>query len=148
MKRGGIARHDLVINSEIRKLFQALQAEEIRATKECVKDIENLVRVDVKKFAVQFFRDFTRFDFEQHNRFEKLTLNKKQKERIEGKILWRYEYRNNMNFRCIFILKEDYNIKNPILLCAFVEDGDKRRGINSYPSNIERAIRLIRKYEL
>lgn len=138
------------INGNIVRLFQYLQVENIRATNECVKDVQNLVKNDITKFARNFYDDFTRRIFGKYNRFEQLKLNQnqKQKEKINGRALWRYEYRNNMNFRCIFIIQRENNTDNPILLCAFTEDGDKKKGKNSYNVNIERAIELIKKYGL
>lgn len=59
--------------------------------------------------------------------------------------MWRYEYRNTSNLRCIFILETDNNNSNPILICAFNEDGDKGKGENSYEHNIKRAMEIIRK---
>ena len=125
--------------------MQYLQNEGIRVTKDFVKDIQRLIQTDVETFASQFFKDFARKDFENYNRFEKLKLTKQQKARIEGKILWRYEYRNTSNFRCIFIVEKAHNGNSPILLCAFNEDGEKKRGNNSYDHNIKRAIDIIQK---
>ena len=76
---------------------------------------------------------------------EKLTLTKKQKIAIEGSILWRYEYRNTSNLKCIFIVKKENNSDIPILLCAFNEDETKKKGNDSYAYNIERAIEIIKR---
>lgn len=135
-------------NNQILKLLQYLQNEGIMATNDFVRDIQKLIRTDIEKFALQFFRDFSRKNFERYNRFEKLTLTKKQKEEIGGIILWRYEYRNTSNFRCIFILQKEQNSNIPILICAFNEDGEKRNGANSYNHNIERAINIIKSISL
>ena len=131
--------------NEILRLLQYLQREGIRATNDFVKDIQRLVQTDVETFASQFFSDFARKDFENYNRFEKLKLTKQQKAMIDGNILWRYEYRNTSNFRCIFIVEKAHNDSNPILLCAFNENGGKKKGNNSYAHNIKRAIDIIRK---
>ena len=130
---------------EILKLLQYLQNEGIRVTNDFVKDIQRLIQTDVETFASQLFKDFSRKDFENYNRFEKLKLTKQQKSMIDGNILWRYEYRNTSNFRCIFILEKSHNNNTPILLCAFNEDGGKKKGNNSYDHNIKRAIHIIKK---
>lgn len=133
-------------NDEILRLLQYLQNEGIRVTKEFVKDIQKLIQTDIADFASQFFKDFARKDFENYNRFEKLKLTKQQRLDIQGNILWRYEYRNTSNFRCIFIVEKEKNTNNPILLCAFNENGGKKQGENSYNHNITRAIDIIKKY--
>ena len=130
---------------EILRLLQYLQNEGIRVTDDFVKDIQKLIQTDVEIFASQFFKDFARKDFEKYNRFEKLKLTKQQKEIIDGKTLWRYEYRNTSNFRCIFILEKAHNESSPILLCAFNENGGKQKGNNSYDHNIKRAIQIMKK---
>ena len=111
------------------RLLQYLQNEGIRVTNDFVKDIFKLIRTDIEKFASQFYRDFVRKDFENYNRFEKLNLNKKQRSDINNNILWRYEYRNSLNFRCIFIIEKENNKDVPILLCAFLENGIKQKRI-------------------
>ncbi len=131
--------------NEILRLLQYLQNEGIRVTNDFVKDIQRLIQTDVEIFASQFFKDFARKDFENYNRFEKLKLTKQQKTMIDGNILWRYEYRNTSNFRCIFIVEKAHNGNNPILLCAFNENGGKKKGNNSYNHNIKRAIEIIKK---
>ena len=132
-------------NSEILRLMQYLQNEGIQMTVDFVKDVQKLVQTDVETFASQFFKDFSRKDFENYNRFEKLKLTKQQKASIDGNILWRYEYRNTSNFRCIFIVEKAHNSNIPILICAFNENGGKKRGDNSYNHNIKRAIDIIKK---
>ena len=66
-------------DTEILRLIQYLQNEGIFATEEFVKDLQKLIQTDVEKFAAQFFKDFSRKDFENYNRFEKLKLTKKTK---------------------------------------------------------------------
>lgn len=131
--------------NELFKLLQYLQREDIRFTNDFVSDIKKLVQTDVESFAIQFFKDFARKNFEKYNRFKKLKLDKHQKAEIDCNILWRYEYRNNSNFRCIFIIKKENNNDIPILICAFHEDGDKGKGEKSYDHNIRRAINIIKK---
>ena len=131
--------------NEIERLLQYLQNEGIRATEDFVKDIKRLVLTDVKKFASQIFKDFSRRNYSKYNRFEQLKLTKQQKVEIDGYALWRYEYRNTSNLRCIFILERDNNSSNPILICAFNENGNRKKGENSYSHNIERAIDIIKR---
>lgn len=132
-------------DDEIQRLLQYLQNEGIRATKDFVKDIKRLVLTDIKTFASQIFKDFSRKNYNQYNRFEQLKLTKVQKEEIDGYELWRYEYRNTSNLRCIFILEKGNNSSDAILICAFNENGNKKKGENSYSHNIERAIEIIKR---
>lgn len=130
-------------NIEILRILQYLQNEGIRVTDDFVKDVQNLIQTDVEKFGSQLFKDFARKDFENYNKFEKLKLTKEQKLILEGNILWRYEYRNTSNFRCIFIVEKEHNSDMTTLLCAFNEDGGKKKGNNSYRHNIKRAIDIF-----
>lgn len=129
-------------DNEILRLMQYLQNEGINVTNEFVKDIKQLVKTDVVLFAKQIFKDFSRKDFKKYNKFEKLKLTDIQKRKITGYSLWRYEYRNTSNLRCIFILENADNSDEITLICAFNEDGDKRNGSNSYNKNIQRAISI------
>lgn len=43
------------------------------------------------------------------------------------------------------LLEKDNNNSVPILICAFNENGHKKKGENSYPHNIERAIEIIKR---
>lgn len=133
-------------SNEILRLLQYLQNEGIHVTPEFVKDINKLIQTDIEKFASQFYKDFARKDFENYNRFEKLKLTKQQKAELDGNILWRYEYRNTSNFRCIFIIENVHNSSVPILICAFIENGRKKRGSDSYDHNIKRAINIIKRH--
>lgn len=130
---------------QILRLLQYMQKEGIIVTKECKKDIQELVQTDIAKFASQIFKDFSRKNYEHYNRFEKLKLTPKQRIDIGNRILWRYEYRNTSNFRCIFVVETEYNTGVTILICAFNEDGNKKSGKNSYNYNIDRAINIIQK---
>lgn len=111
---------------EIVRLLQFLQNEGIRVTKDFENDLKKLVQTNITKFAACLYRDLTRRDFHKYNRFEKLSLTKKQKVRLEGNVLWRYEYRNFSNLRCIFVVINEDTTDKPILLCAFNEDGNKK----------------------
>ena len=57
-------------SAEILRLIQYLQNEGILVTKDFVKDLQKLIQTDIEKFAIQFFKDFSRKDFENYNRFE------------------------------------------------------------------------------
>ena len=113
------------IEASIDRLLQQLKKHGIESTKEFRRDIKSLVTSDLENFTKVFFKDFIRKDFENYNRFEKLrNLTHKQKKRLKGNILRRYEYRNTSNLRCIFIIHNDNNKSIPIILCAFNENGD------------------------
>ncbi len=130
------------IEASIDRLLQQLKKHGIESTKE----FKSLVTSDLENFTKVFFKDFIRKDFENYNRFEKLrNLTHKQKKRLKGNILRRYEYRNTSNLRCIFIIHNDNNKSIPIILCAFNENGDKKKGKQSYNKNIDRAIDIFER---
>ena len=128
---------------EILRFLQYLDKEGIRFTNDFVDDVKKLVKTDIPTFAKCFYSAFARKDFTRYNKFEKLKLTPKQKTRLDGSVLWRYEYRGSSNFRCIFFTESEYNTSTPILVCAFNEDGDKKQSSNSYAHNIERAINIL-----
>ena len=132
-------------NAAILKILQMLQAHGVRSTKEAAKDLQNLVQTDIKKFTENFYKDFIIKEFEDYNRYKKLSLTKEQRKRLKGHTLWRYEYRHTSNLRCIFIVYNENNTNIPIILCAFKEDGDKKKGKKSYEDNIERAIKIFER---
>ena len=107
-----------------------------------IKDIRKLVKSNVDKFSIDFYRSMTRTGF-CLNRFEKLKLKPYQRKQLKGYNLWRYEYRDESNLRCLFILTTNCFDGKPILLCAFNEIKGKIKGANSYNDNIERAIRIF-----
>ena len=124
------------------EMLKLLSINNIYSSTEFEKDLVKLVNSNVKKFIKIFSRDLRRRNFEDFNRFELLNLDKKQHNKLEGNSLYRYEYRNTSNLRCIYTIINENNIDKIILLCAFNEDGDKKKGKNSYKDNIERAIRI------
>ena len=128
--------------NDIVEMLRLLKINNIYSTKEFERDLVKLVSTNVKKFIKNFTRDIIRKDFEQFNRFEKLKLTKKQRENLNGNDLYRYEYRNDSTLRCIYVINNDNNNKEIILLSAFNEDGNKDKGKNSYKDNIDRAIRI------
>ena len=100
---------------------------------------------ELEDFVEAFFKDFVRKDFDNYNKFKRLSLTPKQKKRLKGNLLRRYEYRNTSNLRCIFVVCNDDTNDVPILLCAFNEDGDKKTGKKSYNKNIDRAIDIFER---
>ena len=128
--------------NDIIEMLKSLKVNNIYATEEFEKDITMLVLTNVKKFVRNFYRDIRRKNFEEYNRYERLSLNKPQKELLKGKALYRYEYRENSNLKCIYVIENENTMQKTILLCAFNEDGDKTKGKNSYKDNINRAIRI------
>ena len=132
--------------ASIIRLLQRLHEHGIESTKDIAKDLQKLVNTDIESFTESFYKDFIRMNFENYNKFEKLRhLNSKQKKRLNGNFLRRYEYRNTSNLRCIFIVCMENNNDIPILLCAFNEDGDKKTGKKSYNKNIDRAIDIFER---
>lgn len=123
-----------------------LERKGIFCTDEVIKDFQKLVSTEINTFIETIFRDFSRMKFYDYNRFEILHLNSLQKKKIKGNNLWRYEYRNTSNLRCIFIICNDNNKDIPILLCAFIEDGSKKNGNKTYNKNIDKAIDIFLKY--
>lgn len=124
------------------EMLKLLEKNNIFSTQEFKKDILKLVNTNTNKFIKIFYKDIRRKNFEDYNRFEVLQLSNKQKRLLNGKNLYRYEYRENSNLKCIYIIETENNMEEIILLSAFNEDGDKKRGKNLYNDNIERAIRI------
>ena len=76
--------------NDIIEMLKSLKVNNIYATEEFEKDITKLVLTNVKKFVRNFYRDIRRKNFEEYNRYERLSLNKPQKELLKGKALYRY----------------------------------------------------------
>lgn len=128
-------------NDDILVMLEVLKRKHgINYTEQFYKDICKLVKTDIYKFIENFSRDFSRMNYKKHNRYEELSLTAKQKKRLNGKSLYRYEYRNSSNLRCIYIAQDEYN--NITLLKAFNEDMGKTKGKGSYNFNIEQAIKI------
>ena len=124
------------------EMLKLLSINNIYSSTEFEKDLVKLVNSNVKRFIKLFSRDLIRRNFEDFNRFEILNLDRKQRTKINGNNLYRYEYRNTSNLRCIYTIINENNIDKIFLLCAFNEDGEKTKGKKSYKDNIERAIRI------
>ena len=128
--------------NSIIEMLKLLSINNIYSSTEFEKDLVKLVNSNVKRFIKLFSRDLIRRNFEDFNRFEILNLDRKQRTKINGNNLYRYEYRNTSNLRCIYTIINENNMDKIFLLCAFNEDGDKTKGKKSYKDNIERAIRI------
>lgn len=124
------------------KMFQVLEEHGVYASKQFFDDIKSLVKTDIKKFIKDFTKNFTRKNLKENKKYERLKTTPKQNKRLDGNALFRYEYRNSSNLRCIYMVIDVNNNNETRLLCAFNEDGDKKTGKNSYNFNIERAIKI------
>lgn len=124
------------------RMLQLLRENNVYSTNDFAKDLVKLVNNDVNIFIENFYKDMLRKNLENYNRHKMLSLNKKQREKLDGNNLYRYEYRKCSNLRCIYLVENGNNTNKVILLCAFNEDGNKKKGKNSYNNNIDRAIRI------
>lgn len=124
------------------EMFNLLGRNYVFSSNNFRKDIERLVTTDIVNFIKFFVRDIRRKNFDEYNKYEILKLTPKQRKKLDGKNLYRYEYRKNSNLRCIYTIDDEDNIRKIILLCAFNENGNKGRGQNSYKDNITRAIEI------
>lgn len=124
------------------EMLRLLRKNGIYSTKKFEKDLVKLVKTNIKKFVENFSKDIRRRNLEEYNKSEMLGIDKKQKIRLDGNNLYRYEYREDSNLKCIYMVNNENNKRELILLCAFNEDGDKKKGQSSYNDNIDRAIRI------
>lgn len=124
------------------EMLRLLRKNGIYSTKRFEKDLVKLVKTNIKKFVENFSKDIRRRNLEEYNKSEMLGIDKKQKIRLDGNNLYRYEYREDSNLKCIYMVNNENNKRELILLCAFNEDGDKKKGQSSYNDNIDRAIRI------
>ncbi len=123
-------------------MFRELAKHDVLASEQFFDDIKRLVKTDINKFIEVFTRDLMRSNLKEYKKYERLKLTKAQNKRLNGNALFRYEYRNNSNLRCIYMVRNVNNDNETYLLCAFNEDGGKKIGKNSYNFNIERAIKI------
>lgn len=124
------------------EMLRLLRKNGIYSTKRFEKDLVKLVKTNIKKFVENFSKDIRRRNLEEYNKSEMLGIDKKQKIRLDGNNLYRYEYREDSNLKCIYMVNNENNKRELILLCAFNEDGNKKKGQSSYNDNIDRAIRI------
>lgn len=124
----------------MKKLRYYLQTKQIYFLDECYKSISQLIKSNFDSFANAILAAFTRKNFHKYNCFEKLHLSQKQKSKLEGNVLWRWEYRKEANLRIIFIIDEEFDTSNVVLLHAFIENSSKINGKDSYKKGIETAI--------
>lgn len=132
---------------DFEKLYQILETHNVYTTPEFKGDIIKLVKTDIKKFISDFHQYFSRANLKDYKKYERLSLTKKQNSKLDGHSLFRFEYRNTSNLRCIYIMQNENNTKETILLCAFNEDASKNSGKNTYNYNIEKAISIYQKYK-
>lgn len=130
------------------KMFLLLEMHDVYATKQFEKDICSLVKTDVQKFIKDFTRDFSRNSLKEYKKYERLKLTPNQNKELDGNALFRYEYRNSSNLRCIYMMIDENNSNKTFLLNAFNEDNSKSGGKNSYNFNIERAIKTYQSIKL
>lgn len=128
-------------------LYRILETHNVYATNEFKQDILKLVKTDINKFVSDFYRYFSRENLKDYHKYERLVLTKRQNTQLDGHSLFRFEYRNTSNLRCIYMLQNENNIKETILLCAFKEDNSKKKGKDAYGTNIEKAISIYQKYK-
>lgn len=128
--------------SAIIEMLRILKTNNIHSTIEFEKDLKKLINTNIKKFVKNFTKDITRESFDEYNRYKQIKLTSSQKKKLDSHNLYRYEYRDSSNLRCIYLIDIVQNTKNIVLLCAFNENGDKTKGNNAYKDNIERAIRI------
>lgn len=130
------------IDDSLIEMFRLLEKHNVYASRQFMKDIKALVQTDIKKFIKDFTKNFIRTNLKEHKKYERLKTTPSQNKRLNGNALFRYEYRNTSNLRCIYMVVNVNNINETRLLCAFNEDGNKHSGKNTYDFNIERAIRI------
>ena len=116
-----------------------------RFSKQFIKDISKIVTTGIDDFLIQFRKDFIIDKLSEYNRFEELKLNAKQSKLLGGYSLYRYEYRKSSNLRIIFTII--FNNNYYYALCAFNENGGKKKSKDSYKKNIERAINILLRNE-
>lgn len=131
-------------DDEIILFFQKLQNEGILSTKDFLEDIRRIITSDVNNFVKKAYKALSRINLD-YSKFETLKLTNIQRKKMEGNLLRRYEYRKNINLKCIFFIQKEDNVNIPILLCAFIEDGDKSKGKDSYKHNIDREVNIYEK---
>lgn len=137
----------LSANDDFTAMFEVLEMKHnVHSTEQFRRDINRLVNTEPYKFITRFLADFSRMEFKDLKRYERLKLTDSQNRRMNGFALFRYSYRNNSNLRCIYMV-QDENTKKVILLNAFNEDWSKSKGKNTYDLNIERAIKTYKKYK-
>lgn len=130
------------IDDALIEMLRLLEKHNVYPSKQFMRDIKSLVKTDIKKFIKDFTKNFLRVNLKEHKKFERLGTTPSQNKRLNGNALFRYEYRNTSNLRCIYMVLNVNNINETHLLCAFNEDGNKHSGKNSYDLNIKRAIRI------
>lgn len=127
--------------AEITQMFQNLGAKGIESTIIFVDEIVELIKPKSQKFIGTFSKDISIFaDLKVGGKFTEIQMdNDKRIKYIGSGKLYRYEYRKERkNLRCLFVLEENSKC---VFLKAFKDDGDKKKGANSYNSNIDLALK-------
>lgn len=137
----------MAAKDDLEKLYKILETHNVYSTPEFKNDILKLVKTDIKKFISDFHQYFSRINLKDYKKYERLSLTRKQNIDLDGHSLFRFEYRNSSNLRCIYIIQNEDNRRETILLCAFNEDNNKKSGKNTYKNNIDRAILIYKKYK-
>lgn len=132
---------------DLEKMYRLLETHNVYATPEFKRDILKLVKTDINKFISNFYQCFSRVNLADYKKYERLSVTNKQNIKLDGNALFRFEYRNTSNLRCIYIMQNENNIKETILLCAFNEDASKEKGKDTYNDNIKKAIKIYQTYK-
>lgn len=132
---------------DFEKMYRLLETHNVYATPEFKNDVLKLVKTDINKFISNFYQYFSRANLTDYKKYERLSVTRKQNSKLDGNALFRFEYRNTSNLRCIYIMQNEKNIKETILLCAFNEDASKKTGKYTYNYNIEKAITIYQTYK-
>lgn len=80
-------------NEDFLAMFQVLETHNVYATNQFYKEICGLVKTEKNKFIKDFLRDFSRINLKEYKKYERLKLTPAQSKRMDGKSLFRYEYR-------------------------------------------------------
>ena len=128
----------------IRMLEVLRNKHDVKYTKEFQKDLCKLNKHPSIKFIQTFSWIFMKKKFDP-GKFEVIKdLTREQLEILGDNKLCRFEYREGKNLRCIFCVDSGYT--DFMLLCAFIEDGSRKKGPDSYAYNISRAIEIYQMY--
>lgn len=127
------------IHPELIQLFRDLEIDGVEVTRTFLEELTKILKNRVTQFCVDFSKDIKLFLIDlRYGKFEELrNIDENKRERIDYNKLYRYEYRKFSNLRCLMVLEQD---KKCIFLVSFEEDKGKKKGPNSYNTNIEAAV--------
>lgn len=132
--------------ADITQMFQYLIVNGIEPTEKFIKQISQIIDRKPEDFISTFSKDM--LIFVGTNRVGKVTEvildDNKRKKFLGTGSLFRYEYRKyfKKNVRCLVVLEETGKC---VCMRAFIDDGDKSKGGNSYKENIELALKDYRR---